>query len=135
MKTKEQLERVRERAATAAHAALLARAPKRIQLAPLEVVPGEALDRPLSPEELSMERDRIYARLTSVQNVTSRPSPSDYVVFEVADPDLVLRRLLSQGIPVDMVQKYPKIPNGMRVFVRTARRNEAFIRAIELAVK
>jgi histidinol-phosphate/aromatic aminotransferase/cobyric acid decarboxylase-like protein len=82
-----------------------------------------------------MERDRIYARLTSIPNVISRPSPADYVVFEVADPNLVHRRLVGLGIPSDTVQKYPKIPNGMRVFVRSAKRNEAFLRALELAAK
>jgi hypothetical protein len=92
-------------------------------------------ERPLTPDELSMERDRIYARMVSIQNVISRPSPADFVVFEVGDPQLVHRRLVAAGIPADTVQKYPKIPNGMRVMVRSAKRNEAFLRALEVAVK
>lgn len=92
-------------------------------------------DRTLSPEELQAERDRIYSRLTSIPNVTTRPSPADHVVFEVADPAAVHRKLVQLGIPSDVVQKYPKVPNGMRVFVRTARRNEEFIRALEQATK
>ena len=93
------------------------------------------VERPLSPDELSMERDRIYARMVSIPNVISRPSPADFVAFEVADPTLVHRRLVAAGIPSDTIQKYPKIPNGLRVIVRSAKRNEAFLRALEVAVK
>lgn len=101
---------------------------------PERVIP-EPEERPMSPEELSAERDRIYARLTAIPNVISRPSPADYVVFEVADPDATYRKLVSLGVPSENIQKYPKLPNGMRVFVKSARRNEAFIRALELATK
>lgn len=100
-----------------------------------KILPSTGADRSLSPEEMQMERDRIYARLTSINNVIARPSPADYVVFEVADPTLVHKKLVALGIPPDVVQKYPKIPNGMRVFVRNARRNEEFIRALEQAAK
>jgi len=101
---------------------------------PERVIP-EPEERPMSPEELSAERDRIYARLTAIPNVISRPSPADYVVFEVADPEATYRKLVSLGVPAENIQKYPKLPNGMRVFVKSARRNEAFIRALELATK
>ncbi|MBL8692921.1 MAG: hypothetical protein JNJ88_02375 [Planctomycetes bacterium] len=101
---------------------------------PERVIP-EPEERPMSPEELSAERDRIYARLTAIPNVISRPSPADYVVFEVADPEATYRKLVSLGVPSENIQKYPKLPNGMRVFVKSARRNEAFIRALELATK
>jgi histidinol-phosphate/aromatic aminotransferase/cobyric acid decarboxylase-like protein len=94
-----------------------------------------AFARFMSPEELQMERDRIYARLTSIPNVVSRPSPSDYVVFEVGDPSLVLKKLASLGVPADVVQKYPKIQNGLRVFVRSAKQNEEFLRALEQAAR
>jgi len=94
-----------------------------------------AFARSMSPEELQMERDRIYARLTSIPNVTSRPSPSDYVVFEVPDPSTVIKKLIAIGIPAEVVQKYPKIQNGLRVFVRSARQNEEFLRALEQSVR
>lgn len=111
------------------------KAPERVEIPPPEMPRPTGLIRPLSPEELQMERDRIYARLTSIPNVTSRPSPSDYVVFEVGDPVAVHKKLVALGIPADVVQKYPKLPNGMRVFVRTAKMNEEFLRALEQAAK
>lgn len=111
------------------------KAPERIEIPPPEMPRPAGLGRPLAPEELQMERDRIYARLTSIPNVTSRPSPSDYVVFEVNDPANVHKKLIALGVPMDVVQKYPKLPNGMRVFVRTAKMNEEFLRALEQAVR
>lgn len=113
----------------------LRRAPAAAVLPPVEVARPVPIERILSPEELQAERDRIYARLTSINNVIARPSPSDYVVFEVQDPNVVHRKLVALGIPAEVVQKYPKIPNGMRVFVRSARRNEEFLRALEQAAK
>src|SRR5262245_1866182 len=94
------------------------------QTPPPEVAKPKDGARALTPEELLMERDRIYARLTSIPNVISRPSPADYVVFEVADPNVAHKKLVALGVPADVVQKYPKVTNGMRVFVRSARQNE-----------
>lgn len=111
------------------------KAPERVEIPPPEMPRPAGLGRPLAPEELQMERDRIYARLTSIPNVTSRPSPSDYVVFEVNDPTNVHKKLVALGVPMDVVQKYPKLPNGLRVFVRTAKMNEEFLRALEQAVR
>lgn len=110
-------------------------APVRVAVAPVERTLPPPVERPLSAEELMMERDRIYARLVGIPNVISRPSPADYVVFEVADPNVVHRKLIALGMSPDVVQKHPKIPNGMRVFVRSSKMNEAFLRALEAATK
>jgi histidinol-phosphate/aromatic aminotransferase/cobyric acid decarboxylase-like protein len=110
-------------------------APPRAIVPPIEAVKPAPVERYLSPEELQMERDRIYARLTSIANVIARPSPADYVVFEVVDPNVVHKKLVALGIPPEVAQKYPKIQNGMRVFVRSARKNEEFLRALEQAAK
>jgi hypothetical protein len=113
----------------------VAKEPPRVAIPPIEPTRAPIAERYLSPEELQMERDRIYARLTSIANVIARPSPADYVVFEVVDPNVVHKRLVLLGIPPEVVQKYPKIQNGMRVFVRSARKNEEFLRALEQAAK
>ncbi|MFN0207988.1 MAG: hypothetical protein ACKVS6_16910 [Planctomycetota bacterium] len=122
-----------------AHAAVPAVATKPKRPPRKKVESAEALvsafARSMSPDELQMERDRIYARLTSIPNVTSRPSPSDYVVFEVPDPTTVIKKLIAIGIPAEVVQKYPKIQNGLRVFVRSARQNEEFLRALEQSAR
>jgi hypothetical protein len=113
----------------------LAAAPQKATIPIPEAPKPAGADKYLSPEELQMERDRIYARLTSINNVIARPSPSDYVVFEVVDPNVVHKKLVALGIPPEVVQKYPKVQNGLRVFVRSARKNEEFLRALEQAAK
>lgn len=109
--------------------------PPLVEVPPPESFRPPEAGRPLSPDELQMERERIYARLTSIPNVVSRPSPSDYVIFEVPDRTAVQKKLVAHGVPAEIVRFDPKIPNALRVFVRVAKKNEEFLRALEQAAR
>ncbi|MBU0590680.1 histidinol-phosphate transaminase [Candidatus Micrarchaeota archaeon] len=82
--------------------------------------------------EIKKERKRLISLMKSV--VELLPSDCNFITFKVANPNLVFAKLLKNGILVRNISKYPKLENYLRVNVGTRQENNAFLKALKIAV-
>ena len=79
------------------------------------------------------ERGRLFRELFRIKGITPYPSEANFILFRVAEPDRVYGNLLKRGV---LVRNMKGVVDGcLRVTVGTPGENEAFLKAIRIAVK
>ena len=81
--------------------------------------------------DLIAERDRLAGLLTGADGVSSVRAGGNFLFLEVADPDLLARRLASAGVRVRF--RPNAAPGGVRVTVGTPDENEALLAVFGLS--
>jgi histidinol-phosphate aminotransferase len=85
---------------------------------------------------LTSERERIYSALGAIDGVRPYASEANFLLFETLrkTPSEVFSALLSRGILIRDVSRYPMLERGLRVSVGTPAENGEFINALREAV-
>jgi histidinol-phosphate aminotransferase len=79
------------------------------------------------------ERDRIYAELEAL-GLRAYPSRSNFVLFDVNDPEGVWNGLLERGVLVRRYEGVPGLENSLRVTAGLPEETEAFLSAMKEVV-
>jgi histidinol-phosphate aminotransferase len=85
---------------------------------------------------LVSERERLFSALDAMEGVRPYPSDANFLLFETTrkSPAEVFASLLSRGILIRDVSRYPMLERGLRVSVGTREENDEFIDALREAV-
>jgi histidinol-phosphate aminotransferase len=85
---------------------------------------------------LVSERQRVFLALEAMDGVRPYPSDANFLLFETLrkTPAEVFSALLSRGILIRDVSRYPMLERGLRVSVGTPAENDEFIDALREAV-
>jgi histidinol-phosphate aminotransferase len=85
---------------------------------------------------LIAERRRLFAALEAMHGIRPYPSDANFIVFETLrkEPAEVFSSLLSRGILIRDVSRYPMLGRGLRVTVGTPEENSEFVNALREAV-
>ena len=86
-------------------------------------------------DQVVAERERVLARMASIQGVVPRPSMANFVLFDVEEHEKVYKRLLKKGVSVRDVSKYEELRSSLRVTIGSPEENEDFLKALAVAVK
>ena len=79
------------------------------------------------------ERVRLFRELFRIKGIMPYPSEANFILFRVAESDRVYENLLKRGV---LVRNMKGVVDGcLRVTVGTPEENEAFLKAIRVAVK
>lgn len=76
------------------------------------------------------ERDRVFAALTALQDVTPFPSAANFILFRVGDAEAVHRQLLERGVLVRRQDHLPGLAGCLRVSTGLPEENDAFLHAL-----
>jgi len=102
------------------------------QAVALEAMKNKALLR-RNMQTIISERGRLFRELFRIKGITPYPSEANFILFRVAEPDRVYGNLLKRGV---LVRNMKGVVDGcLRVTVGTPGENEAFLKAIRIAVK
>ncbi len=85
---------------------------------------------------LVSERRNVFAALSSIPGIRPYPSDANFLLFETLRKSAseVFSSLLSRGILIRDVSRYPMLQRALRVTVGTPAENEEFIAALREAV-
>lgn len=78
--------------------------------------------------EVSTERQRVFAALADLAHVKVEPSVTNFMIFNVSDPERYYRGLLARGVLIRRQDHL--LPGYLRVSLGTPDENTAFIEAI-----
>ena len=102
------------------------------QAVALEAIKNKTLLR-RDMQTIISERGRLFRELFRIKGITPYPSEANFILFRVAEPDRVYGNLLKRGV---LVRNMKGVVDGcLRVTVGTPGENEAFLKAIRIAVK
>lgn len=86
-------------------------------------------------EEIKRERDRVARKLREYRGVKVYPSRANFLLFETGrDPRDVWKAMVSRGVLVRDVSKYPRLEKALRVSIGRPEENDAFLKALEYAI-
>lgn len=81
---------------------------------------------------LSAERDRLYAELAALPDVTVWPSAANFLLFRTAmDGAALFSALLERGVLIRDFSSKPRLRGCLRVTVGTAEENDRFLTALK----
>ncbi len=92
----------------------------------------EIMEKRLS--DIKFERAKLYQNMVSLNGVTTYPSQTNFLIFQVMDAAKVFQALLTEGVLVRDVSSPPSLPNTLRVTVGTPDENEKFLKALEKVI-
>ncbi len=81
---------------------------------------------------LVSERSRLFTALDAMEGIRPYPSDANFILFETLrrSPAEIFSALLSRGILIRDVSRYPMLERGLRVSVGTPEENTQFIDAL-----
>lgn len=86
-------------------------------------------------DELKRERERVARKLGEYKGVKVYPSRANFLLFEPGrDPREVWKAMVSRGVLIRDVSKYPRLQKALRVTVGRPEENDAFLKALEYAM-
>jgi len=79
-------------------------------------------------EYIKAQRELVYRRMREIEGVTVYPSRANFLLFETErSPGEVFEGLLTHGVLVRDVSRYPMLSKALRVSIGTAEENERFL--------
>ena len=82
--------------------------------------------------EILAERDRVYAAMESIDNLTVYPTAANFILFRTPySPQTVLNGLLADGILVRDLSANPALAGTLRVTVSKPDHNDRFLASLE----
>jgi len=75
------------------------------------------------------ERERLFAAMQSIPNITVFPTRANFITFRTRRP--LFEPLVARGILVRDVSYYPRLQGCLRVSIGTAAENDAFLAALK----
>lgn len=86
-------------------------------------------------DEIKRERERIAHKLVEHIGVKVYPSRANFLLFEPGrDPHEVWKAMISRGVLIRDVSKYPRLQGALRVTVGRPDENDAFLKALKYAL-
>ena len=82
------------------------------------------------------ERQRVYEGLQDLPGIRPYPSHANFVLFEAEQPvPEIFQGLISRGVLIRDVSRYPMLEQGMRVTIGLPEENDAFLGALRKVLK
>jgi histidinol-phosphate aminotransferase len=82
------------------------------------------------------ERGRLFAALSEIEGVSVFPSGANFLLFRVhGDGRAVWKALVARGVLVRDFSRWPRLDECLRVTVGTAAENDAFLTALQGALR
>ncbi len=98
-----------------------------------EAIAALALENPAirntNVARITVERERVFAAMRSIPQITVFPTKANFVTFRTKKP--LFDALLARGILVRDVSGYPRLQACLRVSIGTAEQNDAFLAALK----
>lgn len=79
---------------------------------------------------VATERARVHDALAAMDGVQVWPSATNFLLFRVADADVVFGRLLDRGVLVRDFSTKPRLAGCLRTTIGTAGENDRFLEAL-----
>ena len=88
-------------------------------------------------ETIRIDRERLLQQLMQLQGIDVYPSQANFILFRVTTRDAteVFTSLCKDGVLIKNLNKPGPLQNCLRVTVGTAEENQAFIKALEYALR
>lgn len=84
-------------------------------------------------KSIATEKDRLIEAMAGMNGITPYPSEANFILFRVANADLIYKKLLQSGVLVRNLSGAVK--NALRVTVGTPDENNMFIKSLEKALR
>ncbi|MEE9311187.1 MAG: histidinol-phosphate transaminase, partial [Planctomycetota bacterium] len=79
--------------------------------------------------------ERLNRELLSRKGIRIYPSRANFILFETPyEPKLIWRHLVTKGVLIRDVSKYPRLGSALRVTVGRPHENDAFLAAFDSAM-
>ncbi|MDC1142149.1 histidinol-phosphate transaminase [Planctomycetota bacterium] len=86
-------------------------------------------------EEIKRERKRLVRELSSRNGIKVHPTCANFILFETGcEPKIIWRHMVTQGVLIRDVSKYPRLEAALRVTVGRPNENDAFLAAFDAAM-
>ena len=87
-------------------------------------------------EYIKAQRELVYRRMQEIDGVTVYPSRANFLLFETErSPGEVFGGLLTDGVLIRDVSRYPMLSKALRVSIGTAEENERFLEGLERVMR
>jgi histidinol-phosphate aminotransferase len=80
------------------------------------------------------ERNRVFEKMRRIPQIKTYSSKTNFILFEVRNPEIVFRKLVEEGIVIRNVSDGKRLANALRVTIGTKEENEAFLNALKKVV-